>query len=196
METKSGIKYCGSIEDYVDVLRIAQKTASDKIIKLENLYDQRDWENYTIVVHSMKSGAANIGANNVSSIARELENAGRIKDERFIDENTMGMLEEYKHIISVISDNLPDEEKRDMSVSPDDTDISGTTWEKMLSDLEYLLDELENDQAVELAKDIMTNRLGDEAEHLLMQIIQSLDIFDIELAKQYLEELKKIEISI
>ena len=196
VETKSGIKYCGSIEDYVDVLRIAQKTASDKIIKLENLYDQRDWENYTIVVHSMKSGAANIGANNVSSIARELENAGRIKDERFIDENTMGMLEEYKHIISVISDNLPDEEKRDMSVSPDDTDISGTTWEKMLSDLEYLLDELENDQAVELAKDIMTNRLGDEAEHLLMQIIQSLDIFDIELAKQYLEELKKIEISI
>ena len=40
-------------------------------------YEQRDWNNYTVNVHAVKSNAFNIGANTLGESCLELELAGK-----------------------------------------------------------------------------------------------------------------------
>ena len=74
INVQQGIIYCGGlIADYIDVVSAYYKTGLHKIQEIEDSYQKKDWENYTILVHAVKSTSLGIGAEELSEMAKALE---------------------------------------------------------------------------------------------------------------------------
>lgn len=73
-----GLQYCsGSKEFYAEVLALYCSSCEDEIAKMQNALKAEDWKKYTVYVHGLKSTSMNIGAEQLSTAAKELEFAGK-----------------------------------------------------------------------------------------------------------------------
>ena len=93
-----GLFMCGDVEDYLDALKIFAGSITSKSDKMEKALESGDLENYTTLVHSLKSSARTIGALKLSDMAKALETAGKNGDEDTIKKETPKLLEEYRSL--------------------------------------------------------------------------------------------------
>ncbi len=98
LDCKTGVKNCGSPEDYVSVLSVFKKTAGTKADEIEQSLTDGDIAAYTIKVHALKSSARIIGAAELSKLAEQLETAGKNNDRAFIEANTGRLLGMYREL--------------------------------------------------------------------------------------------------
>ncbi|MBP5653526.1 MAG: Hpt domain-containing protein [Lachnospiraceae bacterium] len=98
LDCKTGVKNCGSPEDYVSVLSVFKKTAGTKADEIEQSLTDGDIAAYTIKVHALKSSARIIGAAELSKLAEQLEAAGKNNDRAFIEANTGRLLGMYREL--------------------------------------------------------------------------------------------------
>ena len=102
----SGLKYCGDLATYYKALSGFVEKIPDCLDRFKLYQDLRDVEEFTILVHSIKSTSRIIGANQLSRLAELLENAGKSKDEDLISENTplfiSGLSAIYEKLISAL----------------------------------------------------------------------------------------------
>ena len=90
---------CNSDEMYYEMLKVYLTQAKKYVDKLSICYEQRDWENYAIMVHAIKSTSLTIGANQLSERAKEQEMAAKAKDEAYLLSNWD---EFYAYYLSVL----------------------------------------------------------------------------------------------
>lgn len=82
LDTETGLTYCaGSEELYLEVLETYLE--GDRYEELQKFFKEKDWENYRIGVHALKSTSLSIGAVEMSEEAKNLEMAAK---EHRIDE--------------------------------------------------------------------------------------------------------------
>lgn len=72
--------------------------------QLQKYFDVCDWKNYQIKAHTLKSNLANIGADQTSALAKELEYAARDGDTEFIKKRHSALLAEYQKVVDIIKD--------------------------------------------------------------------------------------------
>ncbi len=107
VNTEIGLDNCGNeFEDYIEILGIFYRFGLDKIGKISYLYEEKNFKDYIIEVHSLKSSAANIGALEVSALARELEMAGKAENYEFIDDHAYSLIEMYSELLENIGNAL------------------------------------------------------------------------------------------
>lgn len=95
IDVEAGLKYCLGDEEFYNTLLIQfANEASEKIPALMNFYEQKDWGNYEIIVHALKSTSKMIGAMDLSEEALKLEKAAKEKKENYIFDN-------HDHVMSV-----------------------------------------------------------------------------------------------
>lgn len=103
LNTEIGLENCGNdVDDYLEILGIFYRFGLDKIGKISFLYEDKNFADYTIEVHSLKSSSANIGALELSALAKELEMAGKAENYDFIDENAYKLIEMYTTLLEAI----------------------------------------------------------------------------------------------
>lgn len=113
IDTSMGITYCGTEENYIEVLQMHARDGRNNLEKIEQLFQTEDWKNYTILVHALKSSMKSIGAESLSELAKGLEMAGKQNDVGYIKEHHQEMLVEYERVIdilnhsSVVGENVP-----------------------------------------------------------------------------------------
>ena len=107
VDSRTGLFFCQRDEDmYKSILSefcIEQKTKS---LNLQNCYERKDWKNYEIHAHSLKSTSKTIGAKKLSELAADLEDAAGAEDEMALREGHDKMMEMYSAIVSVIEKDL------------------------------------------------------------------------------------------
>ena len=96
LNTEVGINYCGTVEAYLDTLKVFVESIIPAAELIENYYKSEDWKNYTIKVHALKSTAKLIGAAELSEKARRLEDAGNSGYINEIQQDTESLLIFYK----------------------------------------------------------------------------------------------------
>ena len=96
----------GSISDYVKVLELYYLEGKDRKDDIRESYDNKDWENYEIFVHGLKSTSLSIGAEGLSDIAKAHEFAAKDHNITFIDENYDKLCSEYDKILGEIAEVL------------------------------------------------------------------------------------------
>ena len=112
IDTDAGLKYCVGDSDFYRSLLVQFATeSSDKIASMQKYYNIRDWHNYEIFVHALKSTSKMVGASGLSETAKALEMAAKANDESYILSNHESMIREYGRITSDIKDLLVSEEK-------------------------------------------------------------------------------------
>ena len=100
----AGIANSGSEESFKSVLEIFYNTLEDRTQEIRSYFDNKDFENYTIKVHALKSSARLIGAQELSADCEALEMAGKEKDTDFIDAHHGALLRELEELKKPLSD--------------------------------------------------------------------------------------------
>ncbi|MCH5185917.1 MAG: response regulator [Oscillospiraceae bacterium] len=107
LDMEAGLSYCCDSEDfYINILR--SYCSNDKRPKLSESYTNKDWEDYRITVHSLKSTSRVIGASKVSESAEKLEKAAKEGNIDYIKENNAGLINSYGELMERIKSALAD----------------------------------------------------------------------------------------
>jgi CheY-like chemotaxis protein len=148
----------GTLNAYRQVLTMFRKDAEDRLPLLQTMPETDALPSFVTQVHALKSASASTGAAEVSSLAAELEAAGKIKDTAFIQ----------KHL-SVFAEQLAELAKRIEA------------WEKAVEGLDF------ETPAGELDHDAVTSLLHELAAALQLQKADDIDYILEQLLQQPLE---------
>ena len=131
VNTAAGLKYCVDDEEFYKSLLIQFASESaEKIESMKAYYGKKDWHNYEILVHALKSTSKMIGAVDLSEKAKALEMAAKASDEEFITANHEQALMDYGRIcgeIKALVMDIPAKEDDDevLEFEPEDDTAKG-----------------------------------------------------------------------
>ena len=109
IDTGAAMEMCMNDEElYISIMAEYVGDSAEKKGDLEKFYKEKDWENFTIRIHSLKSSSKMIGALELSESARLLEEASRKNDEAYINDNYPEFLTSYDRVIRAITDAYGD----------------------------------------------------------------------------------------
>ncbi|MCR4797238.1 MAG: response regulator [Lachnospiraceae bacterium] len=89
---------CGDDATYELVRSKFFDTLDEKADEIEHFFEERDWENYGIKVHALKTSARLVGCKELSEMARELEKAADENNEEKILADTEELLAYYRKL--------------------------------------------------------------------------------------------------
>lgn len=96
-----GIKYCsGDLNLYLDILQILYDSAPEQLGDLQKVWTAKDYPNYILQVHSLKSQLLNIGYTLLADEAKALEIAGKENRYDFIQEHHDAFIDSYHALLS------------------------------------------------------------------------------------------------
>ena len=95
-----GLEYCSNDREmYDEILTTYLQNGLENMKKIMLAYSNEDWTNYSIYIHSLKSTSLTIGAEKLSSLAKQLEEAANRGDIQFIAYNNDIALDTYKRVL-------------------------------------------------------------------------------------------------
>ncbi len=107
VDTASGIRYCVNDEDFYKTLLLQYaQDSTEKITKLEKYLSDGDLDNYSIIVHAIKSTSKTIGAEELSNMAKNLEESSKNGDKDAVTDGHQKTMELYKKNVEAISSFL------------------------------------------------------------------------------------------
>lgn len=99
-----GMDYCcGEEAFYLEMLQMFCSQAPEKKAEIIALYENRNWKDYTVKVHALKSTSMTIGAERLAEQALLLEQAGKKGRTDYIRHNHPMLLRLYDEICETIS---------------------------------------------------------------------------------------------
>ncbi len=108
IDKATGLHYCGDSEELYDIIIATYYEQGLNYIKqVKEFYEAKDWHNYRIVVHALKSSSKNIGAVNFSEESLKQEMAAKDENEALITstfdeyyDNLLSLMDKVKSIIN------------------------------------------------------------------------------------------------
>lgn len=100
IDVETGVFYTGGTKDaYLSILGLFVKKGDEKCETIQSLYEAKEWKNYVIEVHALKSTSLSLGAKNLSALAKKLELAGKSGDYSVIEENQDELMRQYREVL-------------------------------------------------------------------------------------------------
>lgn len=106
IDVDHGLELLGDIDFYNETLSTFYDGINDNLKKLEEYKNKKDFENYGILSHSIKSDSKYLGFMDLAEIALSHEMAGKGSDEKFINDNYDSFIEEINRIVKVVKEYL------------------------------------------------------------------------------------------
>ncbi len=116
VDTTTGLYYCQKDEDFYKSL-LLQYSGDEPKKRLDaaQFYVNKDYSNYAIVVHALKSTSKMIGAARLSDMAKALEDAAKAGDGDYIQANHETAMAEYKRLAEGIAKAYEEPQKEETS---------------------------------------------------------------------------------
>lgn len=150
---RNGLRYMGGDKAlYGKVLHDFHSILQEKEEALKDFLQKGDMPGYTIIVHSLKGNARNVGADDLADEAFELEKmakAGQLEDVTVRSPILFSMMNSMRNSLKVYLESEDEREKQ-----PDKPEISGglkiteDEWVSALTELAARLDDFDGDSAV------------------------------------------------
>lgn len=97
--------YCGDEEGFREIVAIFHAEGDRRRENLAHYFAEQDWKNYVICVHALKGNAKGIGADDLSSAAKELEFAGKENRIDYILKHHEAMMAQHDALLDALTDN-------------------------------------------------------------------------------------------
>jgi signal transduction histidine kinase/DNA-binding NarL/FixJ family response regulator/HPt (histidine-containing phosphotransfer) domain-containing protein len=98
IDTSVGMSYCMDDEEFYGEM-LSEYMKSEKKTSMVKFFEAKDWENYRITVHALKSTSLTIGAVELSEQAKALEMACKENNETYINDNHEQVLKCYEGLL-------------------------------------------------------------------------------------------------
>ena len=121
IDTARGLANCGGdVDFYLSILLEYLRGADEKKEDLLKFLEAGDYANYGILIHSLKSTSAMIGAISPYEIAQDLENAAKNDDKAFVLSNHDAFLVEFNKVLATLGKVVSqDDALDDVEISED-----------------------------------------------------------------------------
>ncbi len=182
--------YSGDEEGFVELLELYCIDGKRKTKLLRELMEA-DSPRYQIEVHGLKSASANIGAMDVSAMARAQENAAAQGDREFIVKEFPLFLAEYETLLENIAQFL----KRRSQENNRREKLPCMSIQQLREQTEAALNELKHFQSTQCAERVETmllHQLPNDIEESLLQIGEQLRLYEDDYAEELLAQLLDI----
>ncbi len=201
IDMATALTYCGgSLDDYIDLVRVYLSTSGKTFNDIVDFHDRKDWKNYAILVHALKSSSKTIGASKLAEIAYTEEMAAKAEDVDTIEAHHEALLAEYKRVLGVLAANpeIAEDPTRHMvaeaqqkgkkAASGNLTSLDITEWDKLKAELTQLLETFEGDAVEQFLQDYQGRSYkGVEVSELLSGVMAKVEEFDFAGALEELE---------
>ncbi len=102
VEIEESLELLGDLETYNEILNDFYQELPEKEKKMEEYYQQRDLENYSILVHGIKSEVKYLGFKKTADLLYQHELAGKKNDYDFINDDFVNLQKELNKIKNLI----------------------------------------------------------------------------------------------
>lgn len=179
--------YSGNDDGFLELLELYCMDGKRKVNLLSELV-KTDILRYQIEVHGLKSASLNIGALNVSNMAREHENAAVRGDREFISEHFPSLMAEYETLLANIEQFLEkqrwDNDKKEKLPCPPMQELKQQTA-SALENLKHF----RSQECAQKVENMLNHTLPEEVENLLGQIREQLRLYEDDNAEELLSQL-------
>ena len=179
--------FSGDDQAFMDLLEIYFMDGKRKIVLLHDL-SETDITHYQVEVHGLKSASANIGAVDVSAMAREQENAAARGDREYISRQLPFLLEEYEKLLGNIGLFLEKNRQEEVHSGK----LPPLSSQELKEQVGTALNELEKFRSKECAgtvEEILAHHLPKDVEKSLKQIQEQLKLYEDDYAEELLSQL-------
>ncbi len=188
-----GLRYCGGSEElYTEILASYYKESNRYQTLLTDYYTMRNWKDYAIVAHALKSTSLGIGASGLSDLAKKMEFAAKAEDVITISEHheeLLMLLAKVLEEIGVSEDSVAEEEPaRDEAEA-----VELSVYVDKLKQLVEYVNNYEMVMALECMEQLrkFMHVEGIETEEILQKVESAVNDFDYEEADVLLTKLIK-----
>ncbi|MEE3468480.1 MAG: ATP-binding protein, partial [Eubacterium sp.] len=94
----------GSEEAFKPILDIFYETIDENSQEIDDLYNAEEWEDYTILVHALKSSARIVGALDLGEAAFAMEMAGKERNLDYVHANHEKLMTDYRAFKDILRD--------------------------------------------------------------------------------------------
>ena len=176
VNTRKGVQHSGgALEDYHEILAIYAFDSEKRLAEMMKYYKEDDIKSLTICVHAVKSASANIGADNVSDMAAELESACKLGDISYVDTNLQPFLDALVTLLVNLRNYLKGVQREDQERNrPADNDL----LKRSLNEIETHMNNLDVDAVENLLNELNAYRWDSATFEWLNKMKSSISIFD------------------
>ena len=194
-DTQAALRYAaGDREFYLELVRSFVGSHPKNRAAIQEDREKRDFADYEIRVHALKSTSRQIGANALSDQALEQELAAKAGDEGAIDAGAAPLLQGYDDTVSALRRalGLTDTPDPTPAPAPADQKITAEALQAALSEVAALIDSFETETALEKLRPLSDLRCGSlPLSAPIGEITAALDEFDTETAAERLKALRE-----
>ena len=181
-------QHAGSLSEYLDILNLFYLDGMRKTGLIQKLKDEKDYENYKIEVHGLKSASANIGAQDLSKQAEFLETAAASANGDFIDHNHDDMIESYKKLLAEIKNLLDKRKIKEQQNNPKEA-LEKDVILKSLGEALEALEHFKSKDAKDKLERLLEYDLQDKLYRSIQEIQNKLQLYEDEEAEELLRNL-------
>lgn len=107
IDTAVGLYNCSDSQKIYDlVLESVYEEGTEKLPQAEEFFQRKDYKNYAILVHGLKSVAMSIGAVEFSNMAKSLELAAKDGELAFITDHQEEFIRCYRELLEELHNYL------------------------------------------------------------------------------------------
>lgn len=187
VDIEFGMAHCGGqVEDYLKILEITYKYGGKQMKELAELLAKKDYKNYGIKVHSLKSTTLNIGAKDVSAEAKAQELAAHDGDYEYIDNNFDKLAEQFAELLAKIEAVLVEFKMMEPKSDTEGLDSGKDASKGDFADISEGISQKSSSEAPVLSDRMIL--------HMLNNIESHIDNFDFAQVFSILDEVKKYQL--
>lgn len=103
IDTAHGMEYSMNDKDmYKDMVQIFIEQRDQNVSDINGFFEKKDWDNYRIKVHGLKSNSRLVGGMDLGNLAEKCEHAARDKDEATITAEQPNLMSLYDQTIEAL----------------------------------------------------------------------------------------------
>lgn len=189
LDTASALKLLGSAKLFWRILKDYYNAIPKKTTLIKKYVDNKDWHNYTIEVHALKSASRQIGAIKLANDAAFLETAGNENNEAVIIEKTPALLELYNHYESILSPHFPKEDESTINAKPS---ITLEVLSNIFEQLQAAIDDLDSTKMSALQEELSKYKYDETSQSFYEQLCTAIDEIDPDICEEIMAEWKKL----
>ncbi|MBP8968185.1 MAG: response regulator [Lachnospiraceae bacterium] len=189
LNAEAAIKLLGSEKMYYNLLKEYHKAIPGKSALIRQYLENKDWPNYTVEVHALKSLSRQAGALELADMAAELEKAGNDRNIGFIEKYTEPMLQKYlsyEPLIGILFDDKKVEKKKRK------TKASRKVLLELFDMMTIALDNLDIDMMEEVISGLDKYNFDLEQSKLYERLSEEVSNIDIDACDKTIAEWKEL----
>ncbi len=182
-----------SPKEYMELVEVFYMEGMEKRPQMQEYFEKKDWKNYSILVHGLKSSAANLGASILSEQAKAHEYASKDIEnvaEDFIIEDFGALDLAYGDILSEAGQLLNKYQARQVEVV--DNRLPALEPDALLDKVQeivHLSEDFKSKEAAEQVDRLLQHKLDEETEKILNTVRMKYKLYDDDSAEDLLHDL-------